>query len=60
MKYHFVIHAEMNALIFAKRDLSGSKIYTKYFPCENCLKHILQSGISEIVYEHAFVESKKS
>ena len=60
MKYFFSIHAEMNALIFAKRDLNHCKIYTKYFPCENCLKHILQSGINEIVYEHAFVESKKN
>lgn len=60
MKYHFVIHAEMNAIIFAKRDLTGCKLFTKYFPCENCLKHILQAGITEIVYEHAFVESKKN
>ena len=58
MKYHLVIHAEMNALLFAKRDLSNCTLYSLYAPCENCLKHIIQSGITNIVYQRKVVESK--
>lgn len=50
MKYHIVIHAEMNAILFAKRDLTGAKLYCTHHPCENCLKHILQAKIREIYY----------
>ncbi|MGN0929416.1 MAG: dCMP deaminase family protein [Alphaproteobacteria bacterium] len=58
MKYNLVIHAEMNALMFAKRDLEGCILYTLYAPCENCLKHILQSGIKKIIYKYPVVQSK--
>ena len=58
MKYHLVIHAEMNALMFAKRDLENCILYTLYAPCENCLKHILQAGIKKIIYKNPIVQSK--
>ncbi len=58
MKYHLVIHAEMNAILFAKRDLTDCILYTLYAPCENCLKHILQVGIKKIIYKYPFVQSK--
>ena len=51
MKYLTIIHSEMNAILFARRDLAGCKIYTTHFPCENCAKHIIQAGIREIYYE---------
>jgi dCMP deaminase len=51
MKYHLVIHAEMNALLFAKQKLKGAKLYSIFAPCDNCLKHILQSGIRYIIFE---------
>lgn len=60
MKYHLVIHAEMNAMMFAKRDLEGCILYTLYAPCEHCLKHILQSGIKKIIYKIPVVQSKIS
>jgi deoxycytidylate deaminase len=50
-KYGVVIHAELNALIFAKRDLKGCIVYTTHGPCENCLKHLLQAKVREIYYE---------
>lgn len=51
-KYATVIHAEMNAIIFANRkDLSGCVAYITHSPCESCLKHMLQAGIREIHYE---------
>lgn len=50
LKYNLTIHAEMNALIFAKQDLSGCKAYITHGPCDNCLKHLLQAGVTEIFY----------
>ena len=50
-KYPFVVHAELNAKLNAKgKDLSGCKIYVALFPCNECAKAIIQSGISEVVY----------
>ncbi len=45
------IHAEMNALIFAQTSLKGCKAYVTHISCDNCLKHLLQAGIKEIIYE---------
>ena len=50
LKYEMVIHAEMNALIFAKQSLKGCVVYCTHGPCANCLKHLLQAGIREIFY----------
>ena len=58
MKYHLVLHAEMNAILFSKRDLNNCILYTLYAPCQNCLKHILQVGIKRIIYKYPFVQSK--
>ena len=57
MKYYFAIHSEMNALIFAKRDLAGCTVYNRVATCENCLKYCLQAGITRFVYEELRVHS---
>ena len=50
-KYPYVVHAELNAVLNANgRDLRGSKLYVALFPCNECAKAIIQSGIREIVY----------
>ena len=50
-KYKYVVHAELNAILNAGgRDLTGARIYVDLFPCNECAKAIIQSGISEIVY----------
>ena len=52
-KYAFVVHAELNAILNFrgnKRDLEGSKLYASLFPCNECAKSIIQSGIKEIIY----------
>lgn len=50
-KYLYVCHAELNALLnYTGRDLRGSKLYTTLFPCNECTKAIIQSGIKEIIY----------
>lgn len=57
MKYYFAIHSEMNALIFARRDLTGCTVYNRVATCENCLKYCLQAGIKRFVYEELRVHS---
>ena len=50
-KYPFVVHAELNAILNANgRNLQGSRIYVALFPCNECAKAIIQSGIKEVVY----------
>jgi len=51
LKYLEVVHAEMNAFIFAKRDITGCVVYCTHGPCENCLKHLLAAGVREIYYD---------
>ena len=50
-KYPYVVHAELNAILNASgRDLRGSRIYVALFPCNECAKAIIQSGVKEVVY----------
>ena len=50
-KYPFVVHAELNAILNARgKNLTNSKIYVGLFPCNECAKAIIQSGITEVVY----------
>ena len=50
-KYPYVVHAEANAILNATQSLKGATIYVTLFPCNECTKLIIQSGIKEIVYE---------
>lgn len=50
-KYPYICHAELNAILNnIGMDLHGCKIYTALFPCNECAKAIIQSGISEVIY----------
>lgn len=50
-KYPYVVHAELNAILNSNgRDLRGSRIYVALFPCNECAKAIIQSGIRQVVY----------
>jgi dCMP deaminase len=50
-KYPFVCHAELNAILNSiSRDLNGCTIYVALFPCNECAKAIIQSGIRTIMY----------
>lgn len=50
-KYAFSCHAELNAILNSSgKNLKGCSVYTTLFPCNECTKAIIQSGISEIVY----------
>ena len=60
MKYYFVIHSEMNALLFAGRDVTGCTLYNTVATCENCLKYCLQAGIKRFVYKELRVASYRN
>lgn len=49
-KYAYVVHSEMNAILNANKSVKGCKLYVTLFPCNECAKVIIQSGIKEIVY----------
>ncbi|MGL5049850.1 MAG: deoxycytidylate deaminase [Fusobacteriaceae bacterium] len=49
-KYAYVCHAELNAILNSVKSTKNCIIYVGLFPCNECAKSIIQSGISEIVY----------
>lgn len=63
-KYPYVCHAELNAIINKNsKDLYGCSIYVGLFPCNECAKVIIQSGIVEVVYlsdKYAHTDSVKA
>ena len=51
-KYLYVCHAEFNAILNTRDGsaLNGCRIYVTLFPCNECAKAIIQTGIKEIIY----------
>ena len=50
-KYMYVCHAELNAILnSAHSDLRGARVYVTLFPCNECAKAIIQSGVKEVLY----------
>jgi dCMP deaminase len=49
-KLNLTIHAEENAMIFAKRDLTDCTVYVTHPPCPRCASKLVQEEISRIVY----------
>ena len=50
-KYPYVCHGEMNAILNKNSaDVQGCSIFVGLFPCNECAKMIIQSGIKEVVY----------
>ncbi len=49
-KYLYVVHAELNAILHAQRELPDCSLYSTVFPCSECMKAIIQSGIKRVVY----------
>ncbi|KAH8411166.1 hypothetical protein KR222_009259 [Zaprionus bogoriensis] len=62
----YVVHAEANAILNSKICLDGTRLYTTLFPCNECAKLIIQSGIRKIffisdkyAYKAAYQASKR-
>ena len=50
-KYPYVCHAELNAILNKNSaDIKGCTMYVALFPCNECAKIIIQSGITEVVF----------
>ena len=49
-KYPYVVHAEANAILNSSGNLKGATVYVTLFPCNECAKLLIQSGIKHIVY----------
>jgi dCMP deaminase len=65
-KYPYVVHAEANAILNSTQSLENATLYVSLFPCNECAKLIIQSGIKHIVYmddkykgEDSFVASRR-
>ena len=51
-KYLYVAHSELNAILnYRGGSLAGAKLYVSLFPCNECAKAIIQSGIKEVIYD---------
>ncbi len=50
-KYPYVCHAEENAIYNANNSTKGCKIYCVQFPCNECTKTLIQTGIKEVIFE---------
>ena len=63
-KYPFVCHAELNAILNSNiGNLGGCTLYVTLFPCNECAKAIIQSGIKRVVFydnKYADTESVKA
>lgn len=49
-KYDYIIHAEINAINYARGNLVNSTIYVTAKPCKNCILNIINVGISKVIY----------
>ncbi|XP_041996360.1 deoxycytidylate deaminase isoform X1 [Salvia splendens] len=50
-KYPYVCHAEVNAILNRNHaSAAGQRLYVTMFPCNECAKIIIQSGVSEVIY----------
>lgn len=58
-KLERIIHAEMNAILLSKTNICDTTLYTSYFPCANCAKHIIQCWIKAVVsYNYDFCKKR--
>lgn len=50
-KYPYVVHGELNAIFNARNEnLENTRMYVTLFPCNECAKAIIQTGIKEVIY----------
>lgn len=60
-EYGRVVHAEMESLLMCARNNISTKNTTMYvttFPCHNCAKHIIASGVEKVIYIEPYPKSK--
>lgn len=58
----FEVHAEMNVITYAAKkgiSLDKTTIYITHKPCNNCLKHLISSGVKKIIYMTDYNDNNK-
>lgn len=50
VKYEMVVHAEINAVLNAVKQVRGCTLYSTFFPCPRCAATIIQAGILRVVH----------
>jgi dCMP deaminase len=61
-KYLYTEHAERNAIYLAARrgvPIDGASIYLQWFPCADCTRAIIQSGIKRIFIDGHYYDPNK-
>ncbi len=58
-KHPYIIHAEANAILNSNSSVKGCTIYTSRYPCYECAKLIVQSGIKKVIYKGDIPEKEK-
>jgi dCMP deaminase len=51
IKYSRIVHGEMNAILNAHGPVAGFTLYVPFPPCDRCAVHVVQAGITRVVYE---------
>ena len=60
-KYFYSTHSELNAILnYRGGSLDGAKLYVSLFPCNECAKAIIQSGIREVIFDSDKYENTPS
>lgn len=60
-KYFYTTHSELNAILnYRGGSLEGAKLYVSLFPCNECAKAIIQSGIRTVIYDSDKYETMAS
>jgi dCMP deaminase len=54
------IHAEVNAILNARSDVRGATLYCTHEPCYDCMRLLINAGISRIIYKREYPGSKKT
>lgn len=60
-EYGRIVHAEMEALLVCSRNNISARdgyLFCTTFPCHNCAKHIIASGIKKVIYVEPYPKSK--
>jgi deoxycytidylate deaminase len=62
-EYGRAVHAEMDAILTCGRigvSTTGGTLFTTTFPCHNCTRHIIASGVEKVVYIEPYPKSMAS
>ncbi len=52
--HSYIIHAEMNCILYAQSKFEDSILYITMSPCQNCLKLIAAAKIKKIYYKNEY------